>query len=154
MIEKSLDRKMYHRYLGPMIVIRRTKGGSYVVAQMDGMVLREKVAAFRVLPHVARYKPIKLPENITELIDISKERLDELVNDIDEKDLEENLNEDFAFRGMPSFNPSYGNFVELADNDVPTWDASDSESEEDDDNSEDSVRRSKQAQKVASTGKE
>ena len=62
-----------------MVVIRRTKGGSYIIAEMDGTVLREKVRAFRVLPHYLRYEPIKLPDNVTEVIDLNKKELEELV---------------------------------------------------------------------------
>ncbi|KAF8828366.1 hypothetical protein HHX47_DHR4000660 [Lentinula edodes] len=83
-IEKSLDRKMYPRYRGPMVVIRRTKGGSYIIAEMDGTVLKEKVGAFRVLPHFTRNEPIELPNNIHELIDLTAEQLDLMVEDEDE----------------------------------------------------------------------
>lgn len=72
---------MFTRYMGPMVVIRRTRGGSYIVAEMDGTVLRRKVGAFRCLPHIARYEPIELPENIHELIDLSAEELERMVND-------------------------------------------------------------------------
>ncbi|ESK81533.1 hypothetical protein Moror_15658, partial [Moniliophthora roreri MCA 2997] len=84
-IEKELDRKMYPRYLGPMIVIRRTKGGLYILADMNGAVKKKKVAAFRVLPYHARYEPIELPENIHDLIDLSKEQLEKMLetDDVD-----------------------------------------------------------------------
>jgi hypothetical protein len=83
-IEKNLDRKMFPRYQGPMVVIRRTRGGSYIIAEMDGTVLKSKVGAFRVLPHRSRYEPIELPEDIHELIDLSKEQLDHMVNNGDD----------------------------------------------------------------------
>ena len=101
-IEKSLNRKMYVRYKGPMVVIRRTKGGSYIIAEMDGTVLKEKVAVFCVIPHVSHYEPIELPENIHELIDLMPEQLDALVKD---KDDEENIwNDDYIFNKIPNIN--------------------------------------------------
>ena len=93
---------MYVRYKGPMVVIRRTKGGSYIIAEMDGTVLKEKVAAFHVIPHVSRYEPIELPENIHKLIDLTPEQLDALVED---KDDEENIwNDDYIFDKIPNIN--------------------------------------------------
>jgi hypothetical protein len=81
-IEKSLNRKMRARYLGPLIVVSRNFGGAYILCELDGSVLHRPVAAFRLIPYLAR-KKIDIP---MELLDISKERLAELqsTTDIDE----------------------------------------------------------------------
>ncbi|THU77679.1 hypothetical protein K435DRAFT_812233 [Dendrothele bispora CBS 962.96] len=78
-IEKSLNRKLKPRFLGPCIVVRRTIGGSYVLAEMDGSVLQNKIAAFRVYPYHARRK-IKLPDDLTGLTGLSEGELEEIIN--------------------------------------------------------------------------
>jgi hypothetical protein len=134
-IEKSLDRKMYPRYIGPMIVIRRTKGGAYILAEMDGMVLKEKVAAFRVLPHVARYEPIELPENIHDLIDLSPDQLHKMV---EEDNVEEGWapGRDYVFDAIPNLRmPAYDDNSEIIeqkereDGEIGETDAQDSDNE-------------------------
>ena len=41
------------RYFRPMVVVRRLKGGSYVLAEMDGSWSKLKFAAFRLVPYHA-----------------------------------------------------------------------------------------------------
>jgi hypothetical protein len=53
-VEMSLDRKAKPRWLGPMIVVRKTTGGSYILAELDGTVSKLRFAAFRVVPYHAR----------------------------------------------------------------------------------------------------
>ena len=60
-VEKSMNRKSKPRYLGPFEVVRRTKGGSYVLKELDGSIWSQKVAAFRLLPYILR-DPLRLQE--------------------------------------------------------------------------------------------
>ena len=53
-VEKDLDRKSKPRYLGPYQVIRQTQNSSYVLAEPDGTLWKQKVAGFRVVPYIAR----------------------------------------------------------------------------------------------------
>ena len=70
-VESSLNRKMKPRYLGPLIVVSRNKGGASIICELDGSVLHRPIAAFRVLPYLAR-KSIELPDGF---IDIDTQRL-------------------------------------------------------------------------------
>ncbi|TFY58657.1 hypothetical protein EVJ58_g6284 [Rhodofomes roseus] len=82
-VEQSADRKHHLRYLGPFQVVRQTKGGSYVVSELDGAIWRQGVVAFRLLPFISR-------EQVEEL-----NWMDEDEDDEDEEDLEDvDWNED------------------------------------------------------------
>jgi hypothetical protein len=73
------------RYFGPLIVVRRTKGGSYLCCELDGALFQGKIAQFRVVPFFQR-KKITLPPNFLELIGVTNKELDILAEE-DEPDL-------------------------------------------------------------------
>ena len=96
-IEKALNRKMRARYIGPLLVIGRNKGGAYIIAELDGAVFDQPVAAFCVIPYFARTR-LDIPP-LAELIDISDRRLAEMressvVDPDEEGDEEDPLEED------------------------------------------------------------
>lgn len=97
-IEKSLNCKMRPRYTGPLVVVSCNRGGAYVLCELDGTVLHQPVAAFRVILYLAR-EAIPLPEGFA---DISGKRLHELVtseNDGTEDPEPEVLDEPPVFAG-------------------------------------------------------
>jgi hypothetical protein len=50
----ELNRKTKPRYLGPMVILRRTKGGAYILSELDGAVAKMCYAAFRLIPYLSR----------------------------------------------------------------------------------------------------
>ena len=49
--EKSLNRKIQPRYLGPYIVISYNKGGAYLICELHGLVFQRPITTFRVIPY-------------------------------------------------------------------------------------------------------
>jgi hypothetical protein len=73
-IEKSLNRKMRPRYHGPFVVVSRNFGGAYIIAELDGSLFHRPIAAFRVVPYLAR-KSIPIPDDFE---DVDTTRIREL----------------------------------------------------------------------------
>jgi len=65
---------MKPRYLGPMVVLRRTTGGSYLLAELNGSILRLRYAAFRLLLYFPRNE-IAIP--VMELTGLDNQELDD-----------------------------------------------------------------------------
>ena len=99
-IESSLNRKLKPRYVGPMVVIHRNKGGAYIIAEMDGTVYGSPVGAFRLVPFHARRK-ITLPKKIHDVIDLGPVELEKL----SKKTTDSAPLPDVAFKGMPKSRP-------------------------------------------------
>jgi len=73
-IEMSADKKMKPRYLGPMVVVRKSQGGTYILVELDGSVWQNKVAAFRVLSYLFRRK-LNFNLKVKELLDALEKNL-------------------------------------------------------------------------------
>ena len=50
-IAKALNCKMRARYLGPLVVLARNKGGVYIICELNGSVFDRPVTVFRVIPY-------------------------------------------------------------------------------------------------------
>ena len=85
-IKKEFNRKTKPRYLGPMVVLRQTTGGSYLLAELDGAVSRLRYTAFRLIPYYPRFSS---SIRTTDLTGMDDEDLDNMAGeDIDEPDEE------------------------------------------------------------------
>ncbi|KII82638.1 hypothetical protein PLICRDRAFT_81332, partial [Plicaturopsis crispa FD-325 SS-3] len=52
--EKRHDTKHLPRYFGPYEVHRRNRGGAYILKELDGTIIKETFAAFRLYPYFRR----------------------------------------------------------------------------------------------------
>ena len=71
----------------PMVVLCRTTGGSYLLAELDGAVSRLRYTAFWLIPYYSRLSSVI---HITELTDTDDENLNKLAGeDMEEPDKED-----------------------------------------------------------------
>lgn len=82
-IEKALNRKMQARYLGPLVVVARNCNGAYILCELDGSVLDQPVAAFRLVPYLV-CNAFMLSPNFA---DITPERLKEMEDNTEVEDI-------------------------------------------------------------------
>ncbi len=86
-IEKALNRKMRARYLGPLVILGRNKGGAYLLCELDGSTFARPVAAFRLLPYFTR-KKIDVPD-INAIIDVPPVQINDLFTSSDDGTLDD-----------------------------------------------------------------
>ncbi|KNZ72198.1 hypothetical protein J132_04319 [Termitomyces sp. J132] len=79
--ESSHSAKMLPCFHGPMIVITKTRGGNYIVAELDGSVWQTRVAAFRVVPYKSQ-RQLELSQSLEQWVDITLEKLEELKKEL------------------------------------------------------------------------
>jgi hypothetical protein len=74
-VEYELSKKTKPHYLGPMAVVRRMKGGSYMLAELDGTIFKLRFAAFCVIPYYPRCDE---HVSVTEMMGVDDESIDEM----------------------------------------------------------------------------
>ena len=66
-IEESLNRKTKPRYIGPMVVVHKTIGTSYIIAELDGSQFQQRVGGFRLIPYFPQQRTdIPVISNLTD----------------------------------------------------------------------------------------
>src|SRR5882724_1268400 len=65
-IKKELNCKTKPHFLGPMVIVHHTKGGAYILAELNGAISRLQYAAFRIIPYLTRFTD-RVP--VTSLLD-------------------------------------------------------------------------------------
>lgn len=67
-------------------MVRRTVGGSYILAELDGSVARARYGAFRVIPYFARTNIGISPEALTEMTKADLDKMAEALEDEQDTD--------------------------------------------------------------------
>ena len=86
-VENDLGRKAKPRYIGPMVVLRRTKNGSYRLAELDGTISNLRFAAFRLVPYHARSRSSISVTHLVDRDDLARVNADDDVTRADLDDI-------------------------------------------------------------------
>ncbi|KZV59480.1 hypothetical protein PENSPDRAFT_595393 [Peniophora sp. CONT] len=86
-VDNAIRAKTRPRYLGPLVVVSRNRGGAYILCDLTGFLYHRPFAAFRVLPYFARTS-IELPP-LEQFLDVSTSRLREMEAEDDPADADE-----------------------------------------------------------------
>ena len=102
-IEKELNRKTKPRYLGPFIVVSRSLGNAYELREVNGGTRREKVAAFRLIPYIARDQQA-LQELLKELPNESNDDEEEKKESLNDKEKKKEVKRIITRHNNTSYN--------------------------------------------------
>jgi len=83
-IEPKIGYKYKPRYFGPMAVVQRSRNGAYILAEVNGIVLHLKFAAFCLIsycPHSRKYLEITEFVDQRDLEDVETEEEGKVVED-------------------------------------------------------------------------
>lgn len=84
-IEKEMNAKFKERFMGPYAVVARTTANNYILCELDGTVLRDKIAQFRVIPFYSRKDPIFLGHRFFTALNRIKEGAKQIVESLAKK---------------------------------------------------------------------
>ena len=72
-IDMEQDRKTKPQYLGPMVIICKTEGGSFILAEVDRTLSKLQYAAKHLIPYSSR--TVVSGEQLSYLFNLSNEEL-------------------------------------------------------------------------------
>jgi hypothetical protein len=100
-VEYKLSKKTKLCYSGPMVVVRRMKGGSYMLAKLNGAISKLQFTTFRIIPYYLRCDECI---SVTEMMGVDDKSIDKLeVSKTIEPD--EDNPEGALYISSPHFNP-------------------------------------------------
>jgi hypothetical protein len=91
-VEASLDQKTKPCWIGPMVIVRQTSHGDYILAEMDSAVSKLHFATFCVIPYHARRKALVDLQTFFVFPDTDEEMEDEK----DEMEMDEDIQDEAA----------------------------------------------------------
>ena len=74
-IEVELNRKSRSRYLGSMMIVRRTKGGAYILSKLSEAISNLKYVVFRIISYHPRFTILRTLKNLLEKFDLKLDQL-------------------------------------------------------------------------------
>jgi hypothetical protein len=55
-VEASLDRNTKPQWIGPMVIVRQTTHGAYILAEIDGTISKLRFAAYHIILYHAQQR--------------------------------------------------------------------------------------------------